>query len=105
MFSFLFLLLLLFCNVNVAFVPHPLSWGLIITLNGTVSMASVLNVVLLFNPSGSVLSELDTLQFFTKDVTPAMLFPTVHDAVLSCQHSRRAAQASTSEAASCTDDT
>lgn len=52
-----------------------------------------------------VLSELDTLQFFTKDVTPAMLFPTVHDAVLSCQHSRRAAQASTSEATSCTDDT
>lgn len=105
MFSFLFLLLLLFYNVNVAYVPHLLSWGLIITLNGEVSMASVLNLVLFFNPSGSVLSELDTLQFFTKDVTPAMLFPTVHDAVLSCQHSRRAAQASTSQATSCTDDT
>lgn len=82
-----------------------LSWGLIVTLNGKVLMASVLNVVLFFNLPGSVLSELDTLKFFTKDVTPAMLFPTVHDAVLSCQHSRPAAQASTSEAASCTDDT
>lgn len=82
-----------------------LSWGLMVTLNGKVLMASVLNVVLFFNVPGSVLSELDTLQFFTKDVTAAMLFPTVHDAVLSCQHSRRVAQASTSEATSCTDDT
>ncbi|XP_049891923.1 prestin isoform X2 [Epinephelus moara] len=37
--------------------------------------------------SRNLLSELDTLQFFTGDVTPEMVFPTVHDAVLHCQHS------------------
>lgn len=36
----------------------------------------------------SLLSELDTLQFFSGVVTPEMVFPTVHDAVLRC---RRAA--------------
>lgn len=53
--------------------------------------------VSLSNLAGSVLSELDTLQFFTKDVTPAMLFPTIHDAVLSCQQSRCVTTASASE--------
>lgn len=38
--------------------------------------------------SRNLLSELDTLQFFTGDVTPEMVFPTVHDAVLHCQHSK-----------------
>ncbi|XP_042367606.1 prestin [Plectropomus leopardus] len=37
--------------------------------------------------SRTLLSELDTLQFFTGVVTPEMVFPTVHDAVLRCQHS------------------
>ncbi|XP_070785032.1 prestin [Enoplosus armatus] len=35
----------------------------------------------------SLLSELETLQFFTGVMTPEMVFPTVHDAVLRCQHS------------------
>ncbi|KAG8005759.1 Prestin [Nibea albiflora] len=37
--------------------------------------------------SRNLLSELDTLQFFTGIVTPEMVFPTVHDAVLRCQNS------------------
>ncbi|XP_074554731.1 prestin [Halichoeres trimaculatus] len=36
--------------------------------------------------SRSLLSELDTLQFFNEAVTPEMVFPTVHDAVLRCLH-------------------
>uniref|UniRef100_A0A669F9R6 Solute carrier family 26 member 5 n=1 Tax=Oreochromis niloticus TaxID=8128 RepID=A0A669F9R6_ORENI len=35
----------------------------------------------------NLLAELDTLKFFTKDLTTDILFPTVHDAVLHCQHS------------------
>lgn len=44
--------------------------------------------------SRSLLDELDTLQFFSGVVTPAMAFPTVHDAVLRCRRSPafRAAQ-------------
>ncbi|KAF1372608.1 hypothetical protein PFLUV_G00267580 [Perca fluviatilis] len=38
--------------------------------------------------SRSLMSELDTLQFFTGVTTPEMVFPTVHDAVLRCQHSK-----------------
>ncbi|KAM9704773.1 prestin isoform 1-T1 [Menidia menidia] len=34
----------------------------------------------------SLLTTLDTLLFFTGDVTTDMVFPTVHDAVLHCQH-------------------
>uniref|UniRef100_A0A3P8Z6A9 STAS domain-containing protein n=1 Tax=Esox lucius TaxID=8010 RepID=A0A3P8Z6A9_ESOLU len=34
---------------------------------------------------GTLLDELRTLQFFTGVVTPEMIFPTVHDAVLHCQ--------------------
>lgn len=56
----------------------------------------VLTLVPSFDLAGSVLSELDSLKFFTEDVTPAMFFPTVHDAVLSCQHSHPVAQTSTS---------
>ncbi|XP_059182119.1 prestin [Centropristis striata] len=37
--------------------------------------------------SRNLLSELDTLQFFTEAMTPEMMFPTVHDAVLRCQRS------------------
>ncbi|KAM7377888.1 hypothetical protein PAMA_013008 [Pampus argenteus] len=37
--------------------------------------------------SRTLLSELDTLQFFTGFLSPEMMFPTVHDAVLHCQHS------------------
>ncbi|XP_075932226.1 prestin [Anarhichas minor] len=37
--------------------------------------------------SRSLLSELDTLQFFNGVVTPTMVFPTVHDAVLRCRRS------------------
>ncbi|XP_061523361.1 prestin [Phycodurus eques] len=35
----------------------------------------------------SLLSELDQLQFFTGVTSPEMVFPTLHDAVLHCQHS------------------
>uniref|UniRef100_A0A1A7WSC6 Solute carrier family 26, member 5 n=1 Tax=Iconisemion striatum TaxID=60296 RepID=A0A1A7WSC6_9TELE len=35
----------------------------------------------------SLLAELDSLQFFTGDMTTNMVFPTVHDAVLHCQNS------------------
>ncbi|KAM6895798.1 prestin [Xenentodon cancila] len=35
----------------------------------------------------SLLAELDTLQFFTGDMTTDLVFPTLHDAVLHCQHS------------------
>lgn len=38
--------------------------------------------------SRGLLSELDTLQFFSGFMTTEMMFPTVHDAVLHCQHSR-----------------
>ncbi|KAM3587684.1 uncharacterized protein V6R79_011793 [Siganus canaliculatus] len=49
--------------------------------------------------SRSLLSELEDLQFFTGPVTPAILFPTVHDAVLFCQHSNpRPPAAPTSDA-------
>ncbi|XP_047245584.1 prestin isoform X1 [Girardinichthys multiradiatus] len=34
----------------------------------------------------SVLAELDALQFFTEEISTDMVFPTVHDAVLHCQH-------------------
>ncbi|AWP00965.1 putative prestin [Scophthalmus maximus] len=37
--------------------------------------------------SRSLLAELDTLQFFTGVMTPDVMFPTVHDAVLHCHHS------------------
>ncbi|XP_041636396.1 prestin [Cheilinus undulatus] len=36
----------------------------------------------------TLLTELDSLQFFTGVVTPEMVFPTVHDAVLRCLHSK-----------------
>ncbi|XP_030295437.1 prestin [Sparus aurata] len=42
----------------------------------------------------TLLSELDALQFFTGIVTPETVFPTVHDAVLRCQHSNSNSQAS-----------
>lgn len=35
----------------------------------------------------NLLAGLDDLQFFTKDTTTDIVFPTVHDAVLHCQHS------------------
>ncbi|XP_042259924.1 prestin [Thunnus maccoyii] len=40
--------------------------------------------------SRGLLSELDTLQFFSGFMTTEMMFPTVHDAVLHCQHSQPA---------------
>ncbi|XP_076006722.1 prestin [Genypterus blacodes] len=36
--------------------------------------------------SRTLLAELDVLLFFTGSMTPEMVFPTVHDAVLHCQH-------------------
>uniref|UniRef100_A0A3Q4B5K5 STAS domain-containing protein n=1 Tax=Mola mola TaxID=94237 RepID=A0A3Q4B5K5_MOLML len=42
-----------------------------------------------FNLEGTLLSELEALQFFDIAVTPEMVFPTVHDAVLRCQYSHR----------------
>ncbi|XP_071359018.1 prestin [Trachinotus anak] len=38
--------------------------------------------------SRNLLAELDTLQFFTGVMTTDMVFPTVHEAVLHCQHSK-----------------
>ncbi|XP_060885262.1 prestin [Labrus mixtus] len=38
--------------------------------------------------SRSLMSDLDSLQFFSEVVTPEMVFPTVHDAVLRCLHSK-----------------
>eukprot|EP00064_Thunnus_orientalis_P005058 superscaffoldBa00000481_g5071 len=38
--------------------------------------------------SRGLLSELDTLQFFSGFMTTEMMFPTVHDAMLHCQHSQ-----------------
>ncbi|XP_054655830.1 prestin isoform X2 [Dunckerocampus dactyliophorus] len=35
----------------------------------------------------SLLSELDELEFFSGAISPEMVFPTLHDAVLYCQHS------------------
>lgn len=46
----------------------------------------------------SVLAELDALQFFTGDISTDMVFPSVHDAVLHCQHSRSVPAAASSEA-------
>uniref|UniRef100_A0A6Q2XHZ7 STAS domain-containing protein n=1 Tax=Esox lucius TaxID=8010 RepID=A0A6Q2XHZ7_ESOLU len=40
--------------------------------------------------SRTLLDELRTLQFFTGVVTPEMIFPTVHDAVLHCQRPKQA---------------
>uniref|UniRef100_A0AAQ5ZGC7 STAS domain-containing protein n=1 Tax=Amphiprion ocellaris TaxID=80972 RepID=A0AAQ5ZGC7_AMPOC len=42
--------------------------------------------LLCFHLQGHLLSELDSLQFFTGNATTDMVFPTVHDAVLYCQH-------------------
>ncbi|XP_077399688.1 prestin isoform X1 [Vanacampus margaritifer] len=36
----------------------------------------------------SLLAELDQLQFFNGIITPEMVFPTIHDAALHCQHSQ-----------------
>ncbi|KAM4711683.1 prestin isoform 1-T2 [Anableps anableps] len=46
----------------------------------------------------SVLDELDTLQFFTGEISTDMVFPTVHDAVLHCRHSSSRPPAASSEA-------
>ncbi|XP_068443129.1 prestin [Clinocottus analis] len=43
--------------------------------------------VVLAGCSRSLISELDSLQFFTGVATPAMVFPTIHDAVLRCRRS------------------
>ncbi|KAL3048591.1 hypothetical protein OYC64_007193 [Pagothenia borchgrevinki] len=40
--------------------------------------------------SRNLLSDLDSLQFFSGVMTPEMVFPTVHDAALSCQRSHPA---------------
>uniref|UniRef100_A0A673KE29 Prestin-like n=1 Tax=Sinocyclocheilus rhinocerous TaxID=307959 RepID=A0A673KE29_9TELE len=38
--------------------------------------------------AGTLLSDLRTLKFFFEPVTPDLIFPTIHDAVLHCKHSR-----------------
>ncbi|XP_017294236.2 prestin [Kryptolebias marmoratus] len=45
-----------------------------------------------------LLDELDTLQFFSGDVSTSMVFPTVHDAVLHCQESTSSPPAAPDEA-------
>uniref|UniRef100_A0A3Q3NMA7 Solute carrier family 26 member 5 n=1 Tax=Mastacembelus armatus TaxID=205130 RepID=A0A3Q3NMA7_9TELE len=42
--------------------------------------------VVIASCSRTLLEQLDTLQFFTGIITTDMVFPTVHDAVLHCQH-------------------
>ncbi|XP_023276165.1 prestin isoform X2 [Seriola lalandi dorsalis] len=49
--------------------------------------AAVDVLVVIAGCSRGLLVELDTLQFFTGVMTTDMVFPTVHDAVLHCQHS------------------
>lgn len=49
--------------------------------------AAVGVTVVIAGCSRSLMSELETLQFFNEAVTPEMVFPTVHDAVLRCLHS------------------
>ncbi|XP_056224096.1 prestin isoform X2 [Seriola aureovittata] len=53
--------------------------------------AAVDVLVVIAGCSRGLLVELDTLQFFTGVMTTDMVFPTVHDAVLHCQHSHPAA--------------
>uniref|UniRef100_A0A671KC76 Prestin-like n=1 Tax=Sinocyclocheilus anshuiensis TaxID=1608454 RepID=A0A671KC76_9TELE len=38
--------------------------------------------------AGTLVSDLRTLKFFCEPVTPDLIFPTIHDAVLHCKHSR-----------------
>ncbi|KAM4570226.1 prestin isoform 2-T2 [Odontesthes bonariensis] len=45
----------------------------------------------------SLVAELDTLQFFTGNMTTDMVFPTVHDAVLHCRHSNSSPPAAPDE--------
>ncbi|XP_072234060.1 prestin [Leuresthes tenuis] len=45
----------------------------------------------------NLLAELDTLGFFTGDMATDMVFPTVHDAVLHCQHSKSSLPAAPDE--------
>lgn len=61
-------------------------WSGTKTVNGVVWQRRADLVTLLWS-TGSLLSELNTLEFFTGVVTPEMVFPTVHDAVLQCRHS------------------
>ncbi|CAJ1055627.1 prestin [Xyrichtys novacula] len=44
-----------------------------------------------------LLSELDNLRFFNEAVTPEIVFPTVHDAVLRCRHSKPRPSAATNQ--------
>uniref|UniRef100_A0A8C1NKV4 STAS domain-containing protein n=1 Tax=Cyprinus carpio TaxID=7962 RepID=A0A8C1NKV4_CYPCA len=44
--------------------------------------------VVLAGCSRTLLSDLRTLKFFCEPVTPDLIFPTIHDAVLHCKHSR-----------------
>ncbi|XP_034529019.1 prestin [Notolabrus celidotus] len=59
--------------------------------------AAVDVTVVIAGCSRSLLSELDSLQFFNETVTPEMVFPTVHDAVLRCQHSKPRPSAATNQ--------
>ncbi|XP_026064841.1 prestin-like [Carassius auratus] len=44
--------------------------------------------VVLAGCSRTLLSDLRTLKFFCEPVTPDLIFPTIHDAVLHCRHSK-----------------
>ncbi|MCJ8742956.1 hypothetical protein PDJAM_G00088220 [Pangasius djambal] len=44
--------------------------------------------IMLAGCSRTLLSDLRTLQFFSGPVTLDIVFPTIHDAVLHCQHTR-----------------
>ncbi|XP_013884866.1 prestin [Austrofundulus limnaeus] len=46
----------------------------------------------------NLLDELDRLEFFSDNVSTSMFFPTLHDAVLHCQHSHRSPPAAEEEA-------
>ncbi|XP_056603613.1 prestin [Triplophysa dalaica] len=48
--------------------------------------ATINVTIVLAGCSRTLLSDLRTLQFFTEPVTPDLMFPTIHDAVLHCQN-------------------
>ncbi|TMS02821.1 Prestin [Larimichthys crocea] len=66
---------------------HAVSKSRYVSLQVIKEYAAVDVEVVIAGCSRNLLSELDTLQFFTGIVTPEMVFPTVHDAVLRCQNS------------------
>ncbi|XP_052410244.1 prestin [Carassius gibelio] len=59
------------------------------TIKSVIKEFATVNVkIVLAGCSRTLLSELRTLKFFCEPVTPDLIFPTIHDAVLHCKRSR-----------------